>query len=269
MPVYNRQHYLKEVLKALKKCSGIERFYISTFEENAIHKDSTTISENNKLLDPIDWIDIRRNINTEVRGCAGNIIRAIDNTCRSSENFVVLEDDIVPAVDFLDFMLWGFKNFDKNTVWVQGYSKNTENALKTQELHNKIHKFQFFVPWGWGASKRLWLEYRKDFLKPIDPKGSWAIPFGIWLMKKKYFGYRCLISRAQNIGEVGTFMQNPKLHKEKVRSEYWYGNINKPVGKFELMDRVEYANPDHYKKYIDGVINNRDFRACFRDWESL
>jgi len=103
MPTYNRSQYLVQVLEGLSKCENLDKFFIVTSEE----PDCPEVSA---LFDKVDFIKIVRWKNEEKLGCNKNVIQAINFGFDCSDVVVVLEDDIVPGRDFLNYFLWGFEN---------------------------------------------------------------------------------------------------------------------------------------------------------------
>lgn len=203
MPMYNRPNYLIQTIDALRKCEGISNFFIITFEEP-----DELCSE---IMDSVDFVDIIRNKNNEKFGINKNF-EHLFKIALKFEKFIVLEDDIVPEIDFLNYFNWAFDNTksDDNIKTICAYSRSSDKDIYGTCIDNR------FCPWGWGA----WTNKVKEL---IDFNLSeYHDGYDVYIDEEfRKNGYNCLypqISRVQNIGEVGTYVPSPEWHKENQRT---------------------------------------------------
>ena len=133
MPTYNRPQYLSQVLEGLSKCENLDKFFIVTSEEPGC-------PEVFELFNKVDFIEIKRHINSVRLGCNDNVIQAINLGFLCSEYVVVLEDDIVPGRDFLNYFLWGFENIkpENGIVTLSAYHRleQSDEKIDIVEIRN-------------------------------------------------------------------------------------------------------------------------------------
>ena|ERR1035437_426230 len=243
MPTYNRPQYLKQVLSGLYQCENIEQFEIYTSEE-------PNQPEVSSLFDQVDFIKVNRWINKEKLGCNINISSAIDRVFKQGyESLIVLEDDIVPGKDFLNFFLWGFNNKE---IWSSVSVLAAYN--KTNEVNNNLNivkKRNWFTPWGWGTKDYVWNAFYKEHKEELQNSGvSWDSQFNNYILKNKICELYPVVGRSQNIGEVGTYVPSPEWQRIHQFCDYWIGNqenvntinnfyFKKPMNHYELTSHIE------------------------------
>lgn len=227
MPTYNRPDYLIQVLNALKNCEYKDEFYILTSEEPN--------EEVSKVFDSVDFMYIIRNKNKEKLGCNLNILTSIDRAMSLSDKFLIIEDDIVPAKDALALYKWFLK--EHNSLLL------LHNIEYNPEQFNKLEKLNHFIPWGWGTTKDVWVKIRKYVAMSVGPSSD-GRSWDSHLCEQLHNDYnnnpditllRPLVSRVQNIGEVGTYVPNPEWQRENQRCKYWAGDFDLMVTDYEFV----------------------------------
>ncbi|HXP89748.1 MAG TPA: glycosyltransferase [Fibrobacteria bacterium] len=222
MPAYNRDDYLQQVLAGLRSNVDLERFFLVTGEE-------PDCPGTKALFDSVDWMPVVRTINPRRLGCRGNVLGTIDRAFEFADRAVVLEDDIVPAPDFLSYLLWGLDRFrdDQGVFDIAAYRRLSEEPPRGDaHLANRV---SWFTPWGWATWKDRWTRFRDMVPIPADAPdswGSWACRWSVEIAKLQEI--RPLVGRAQNIGEVGTWVPNPEWHRDNQRTVHWMGSLGWP-----------------------------------------
>jgi hypothetical protein len=223
MPTYNRSNYLKECLDNLSKCRSLQKFFIITSEEPN--------EEVSNLLDSVNFIDISRNKNEQKIGCNANLDKCI-NYGLSYEKFIILEDDVVPSKDFLEYFLWCFeytKNRDDIHLII-AYNQindlaNYENLLFTNQ----------FMAWGWGCHSRKYLElknkgfnidYNKNYNHETNLPDAWDSQLCQFISDNDIKILKPQVSRVQNIGSIGTWTKDAEWHKNIVHCKNWMGDLD-------------------------------------------
>ena len=213
--LYNRPKYTKIVLDHLDLCYNIDKYNIFIYCE-----------PNNK--DVIELAKKFRPQQTQVTinpirfGCNKNIYQALNHGLLINDFHIHLEDDTVPAKDFLVYCEWcnnQYKN-NNNIFSVSGYI-NSNNAIDHNINYNEVGLRNWFTPWGWATWKNRWLSVR-DFIIPFinTSRVSWDVVLHRSINNKK----ECfpMVSRTQNIGaEKGTYCPGPDWHKKNQYNEYW------------------------------------------------
>jgi len=219
MPMYNRPDYLKITLNALKKCQNIEKFFIITFEEP--NEDCS------KIVDNIDFVEVIRFKNINKLGIKENFASLLKIALKF-EKFIVLEDDIVPNRDFLNYFLWAFNEYNnnENVKTISAYSRTNGNPNDV-ELKNE------FCPWGWGSWSRK-LNGFIDF--SFKDTYGWDESINKYIIYNKLFSVKPIISRVQNIGECGTYVVSPEWHNINHHTKYTIDELNiEPISNFNLI----------------------------------
>lgn len=221
MPVCDRPQYLRQVIAALRECENLDRFMIVTSEEPGFHEVAA-------IIDSIDFIPVVRHTHHGRWGCNRNVTAAINYAFEMADRAVILEDDIVPARDFLNFMLWGLTSFesDPHVISVCAYFRSLEppdpkRAYQAERRH-------WFTPWGWGTWKDRWERFYRLHQNNLNQnQHSWDYFFNkeYFLLDPENVEVRPLLGRVQNIGEEGTYVPSRDWQRENQQTPYWHANL--------------------------------------------
>ena len=222
MPAYKREAYLQRVLSALRANAMLERFFIVTGEE-------PDCPLTKALFDTVDWIPVVRTTNARRLGCRDNVLATIDRAFGFADRAVVLEDDIVPAPDFLSFLLWGMDRFreDQTVFNITAFRRLTEKPA--DDIAHLAKRESWFVPWGWATWRDRWTRFREMVPIPEDAPDSWGPLVCKWSVETlKLQEIQPLVGRVQNIGEVGHWVPNADWHRDHQHTEHWMGSLRWP-----------------------------------------
>lgn len=219
LTLYNRPKYTKIVLDHLNLCSNIDDYTIFIYCEPT----NEYVIELAKKFRPQQT---QLKINDSKFGCNKNIFQALDNGFVYSNFHIHLEDDTVPAKDFLEYCEWCNNKYKgNNTVFsISGYV-NSNNKIEQFVEHNTNYNVvslrNWFTPWGWATWKDRWLSVR-DFIVPFlnTSTVSWDMILHRSVKNKK----ECfpMVSRIQNIGaENGAYCPGSEWHFKNQYNEYW------------------------------------------------
>ena len=151
-----------ERLLNICRSAGVRRIYIAIDgprDHRISQKQSTMLSiihgfQNHQTMDIQVW---HRNHNL---GVAVSVITAIDWFFKRENSGLVLEDDLIPSLDFFAFASKGLEKFEFNEkVWMICGSRmlpTTRNCLETDWSH-------YPMIWGWATWKSRWSVMRKTF----------------------------------------------------------------------------------------------------------
>lgn len=219
MPTYRRADYTKTVLEGMKSCYGIEDYKVFIHHEPGYPEVLDIINDSSELN-----ITIIENDN--VLGLNQNIYNCLSHGFSLSDYVIYLEDDVVPTKDCLKYFEWARDKYanDPDVFSVTSYNRQVVPI----EDNFKIHRRQWFVPWGWATWKNRWEEI----------KTKWTFNTGCdSIMNHSVRGDRCQIepklARTQNIGATrGVNVMEPEWHKDNQYNEYWAGIVELGKGEF-------------------------------------
>jgi hypothetical protein len=216
--LYNRPQYTSILLDSLDKCYDIDNYkvfiYCEPTNQDVINLAKKFRSEQTKLT-----------INSTKLGCNKNIYQAIDNGFLDNDFHIHLEDDTIPAKDFLIYCEWCRNHYyDNSDIFsVSGYvnsNNKIEQFVEKNTDYQLISTRQWFTPWGWATWKNRWMLIKELILPYLDQNMSWDyVLHNIIKHKKECFP---MVSRIQNIGaENGTYCPGFEWHKDNQYNEYW------------------------------------------------
>lgn len=162
--VYNRPEHTLKTLEALSRNILAKESDLFIFadgpKENSSSEILSRIKATRLILREKQWcksVTIEEsNVN---KGLASSIISGVTKIVNKYGTVIVLEDDIVTGVHFLEYMNEALtKYIDKKEVWhITGY----RYPVKTEN-----NDFSFFYPvmdcWSWATWKDRWQFYKKD-----------------------------------------------------------------------------------------------------------
>lgn len=215
---YKRDDYLNQVLSSLKeaiKYTGINTLIL--YPNVDLGNDKVL-----KLIEDIDWIEKKIEVNKPALGCNKNTKAAISRAIYNHEAVLHIEDDTVLAHDAIDFYLYALDKYKDNTdiISVSGYNKTEE--INIDAYHETFIK-KFFCCWGcafWRSKIEIILNNWTPNLNFMNPQ-SWDSYLQDNLFKNRYSQVRPVISRIQNIGaKNGTYVHDPVWHYYNHRSPF-------------------------------------------------
>ncbi len=114
-----------------------------------------------------------------------NVIEGINEVFQHHDTIIVLEDDIITAPHFLEFMNEAFDMYrnDSRVMHVSGFTRIEETQASM--LHPLTSYFTpFMAGWGWGTWRDRWLQHFRHYqscteaLDGLDPTILDAIEYG-------------------------------------------------------------------------------------------
>ena len=156
---YNRPDHLRKCLDAVSRNKPID---------TVIFLDGGFTDEVLEIADSFypTWVEERY---THL-GCAKSIYSGIDIVLNVYDSIIVVEDDIIIADNFIEYMLNGLEFYkDKKDIGsLTGYAM-VENK--------EVYSAKRFTGWGWATWKDRW----KKFNRNIEPLDSWGDDFPVML----------------------------------------------------------------------------------------
>ena len=178
---YNRPEHLRKCLEAVKRNEIIDSFLF--IDGGQPHYGNEVLEVAESFLEKLfPFVIIPRG---EHLGCAKNIYNGIDYvfkqenllTNKPYDSIIVLEDDIIVADNFIEYMLKGLEYYkDKKDVGsLTGYT-----LIKNPQMYASKR----FTCWGWATWKDRWEKFERN-IEPLDNWGDDILPMLDRVLKGK------------------------------------------------------------------------------------
>lgn len=170
--VYKRPEHTRTLLESLSQCHGLDRCQVHVYCDGAAeprHRDAVLATRKTVQA----WALGRQAevvCRDENLGLARSITQRVSELCASYGRVIVVEDDLVPHRNFLDFMIRALDRYaDAAEVYqISGFSFPLTPASERQA---------YFLPmcstWGWATWSRAWRHFE---WQPTDALAALAAP---------------------------------------------------------------------------------------------
>lgn len=157
--VYNRPLHTQKVLEGLKKNHIAKLYIFADGLKTEEHRQNHERVRN--LVDSIDWCETEIVKHSENKGLAESVIYGVNYVLDRHERIIALEDDCVPAPNYIDFMEECFDTYEgnENVMSVSGYSWPIN---KPDNYNYDIYFAYRLSSWGWGTWRRAWKYFNRD-----------------------------------------------------------------------------------------------------------
>lgn len=277
---YNRINELKQTVEALQRnnlSNQSELFIFSDGPKNDL--DNIKVDEVRKYIRSIqNFMSIKIFESGDNKGLANSIIEGVTEIINEYGKVIVLEDDLITSINFLDFMNQALNYYEKyeNIFSISGYTAKLK-SLSNYEYDNYFSRRA--SSWGWATWSNKWdaVDWKvKDFKifrrNPIDRihfnRGgsdmtkmlisqqngkidSWAIRWCFSQFKSKQLTVFPKISKVNNIG-IG---QNSTHTKRGKRFETELDTTNKIKFKFNHIVKLNKNIDKNFRSFYS--IRNR------------
>ena len=156
---YNRPQHLRLTLEALGRSGSLEGFEFHVFCDAPRTPEAADGVEQVRGV-AREWVN---NIGGELilreeNMGFGNLTAGINDLCARYGWAIVIEDDIVVAPDFLDYMRAGLERYrdEPKVSMITGFMFQVDNDPKPGSLF-----ISFASVWGWATWKRAWDQYER------------------------------------------------------------------------------------------------------------
>jgi hypothetical protein len=221
--LFNRPAYTTTTLNALEKCTGIENYKVLIFIEPG---NDEVIA----LAHAARFPDKQVTVNATRLGITANTFQALNAGFELGDFVIHLEDDTVPAPDFLLFMEHCQNAYRHNPFVFSVCGYQYSNPTLPASLFHAVEKRLHFNPWGWGTWKDRWEEMKARWSDIGIPNAFSG--FMKNFVRKERYEIMPLLARIQNIGSLGGHNTSPDGHARFQFNEHWAGNRTVPDGKF-------------------------------------
>lgn len=161
---FTRPDLLKVTFNAIRSAKPKKLYLIQDGPRNP--NDIAKIKECRDIAENIDWpCEVLKNYSEVNLGCGRRIYTGLNWAFETTEEVIVIEDDCVPSVDFLQFCKEMFERYkhDNRIDMICG--------MNHLDVYNDTQYDYIFCNggsiWGWATWKRSWktVDYDMNFLK--------------------------------------------------------------------------------------------------------
>lgn len=215
MTAYRRPEYTKRVLDGLASNPQVGEYTLFAACEPGY-------PEVVDLFETINFMEWNLWLNNEVVGCNVNTYYAWRLAFLSGVDFAIyLDDDTVPAPDFLDYMEWAATEYadDPEIFAVGGYNKTD---ARPEQYHHVIAR-PWQNSWGIGTWRDRWQEMDADWNFDYQHGMTWDTYCAEFIKGDRLMIYPVL-ARIQNIGKYGGAHNDPATFDETQFNAHWAGD---------------------------------------------
>ncbi len=222
-----RPKYLRRVLAELAQCRGIEDCVFLPHIEPGN-------DEIRSLIETFHACDMRPTFNQTILGPMSNIRASWLDGFAVADYVVIVEEDIVPAKDFIEFHRWAndrFKGSEK-VLNVTAYNRRSEPCPSFQD--HEVNQRSGFHGWGSGS----WKTKLEFWTRIIHPKISWDTMIDQTSRMLNMIEIYPELSRCQNIGITSSVqtvpIHTPEWFMENHRLKHWAGDLDLRSGNWTV-----------------------------------
>lgn len=163
--VYNRPKHTETVLNALKKNTLAKDSLLYVFSDAAKkEKDFENVNKVREIINKINGFKevIISEAETNI-GCADSIISGITKVINEHGKAIIVEDDILTAPNFLEFMNEALNKYenDRRIFSISGYNVPMQIP---ENWRSPVFLTYRYSSWGWATWKDRWNEADWDVL---------------------------------------------------------------------------------------------------------
>ena len=292
--VYNRPEHTKKTLDYLNHNRGIDNTVLYIFSDGAKKGEEQKIENVRRILREFLNKSHFKNLyieeSTTNKGLANSVISGVTNIFNQYDKVIVLEDDLLTATDFYQYMRDALAYYQEdNRVWsITGYSPRMKRLEKTS---HKVYTSPRAGSWGWGTWKDRWEtidwdvsdydSFKNDEVQrrlfdkrspgmahmlDLQMEGkidSWAIRWCYQQHKNGMYTINPVKSKIMNIGNDGTGTHNETDNKWNIS----FDNTNEKTV-FEPV-KIDKRVFKEYNKYFTNPLWRRIYKRIKRMINSL
>ncbi len=174
---YNRSYHTGEVINALSQNTVLPKtLYI--FQDGLRKEEHRAEWEKvNRLIREADFCPTTLYVSDTNKGVANSVISGVGHALSRHDAVIVIEDDCVPAVNFMRFMEQCLEKYrEDERVWCVG---GFNDPIEVERDIYDVYGCGRTSSWGWGTWKDRWrrFSFDNDILKRLkrDEKKSGAL----------------------------------------------------------------------------------------------
>jgi hypothetical protein len=231
---WRRPDYLRRTLEALAKCRGVKNYHIFVSIDDAEHQMETLLAAHGSmpaLFGHDQYHLLAPGKHFGVDDHPKNVYDIVFGNQQSDFN-VMLEDDVVPALDALELADWFYENgqfqaglsadFVRDRKEIPEYESGRYAALllhsgsTDQSNPLALNELSRFCPWGWATTREMWDRWWAPNwnCKQNEPCHGRDFSMGVVIQRNVLKCLKPALSRSLNIGREGGVYETPGHHDE-------------------------------------------------------
>lgn len=287
--VYNRPEHVEKVLGKLCQCRMAAESTLYIFSDGPkTQEDRENVEAVREIIHEFakhaHFLSIKIREQKQNRGLANSIISGVTEIIEKYEQVIVLEDDLLVSVDFLEYMNGALQFYkDRSEVWsIAGYSPNISIPRSYRE---EVYVCLRAGSWGWATWKDRWdtidwdvkdydtFRGDKKARKAFQRRGenmpemldaqmehkidSWAIRFCYEQYKQNRITINPVCSRVDNLGVdgSGTHGQTQSKWRTKIDME------TRPIVFTDVRENKQIKKA--YDTFFSGTKKERIMRVLY------
>lgn len=155
--VYNRPQETEAVLHSLESCRGAQQHPLFIFSDGAKNEQAQNdvMTVRNIIRRPMKFLSVKCYESSKNQGLAASIIKGVTQILQEYEQVIVLEDDLLVSVDFIEYMNAALACYEKDMrIWsISGYSPAIDIP---DDYTADLYLTQRASSWGWATWADRW-----------------------------------------------------------------------------------------------------------------
>lgn len=284
---YKRLDTLKKTVAALQNNILAKKSHLIVFSDGAKNeRDEPLIEMVRNYLNTINGFkSVTINESNVNKGLATSIIEGVTKVISIYEKVIVLEDDLITSVNFLEFMNQALEFYQNNSnvLSICGYSPVIKGLNQTE-----VYFTQRSSSWGWACWEDRWMKIDwsvksySSFAKSYTAKrnfnkmgsdmslmmkrqmsgkiNSWAIRFCFHQFQHQLYSVHPAVSKIENIGLSEEYATNTfqKFSRFKSSFDFSSDNVFDFKKEIKLKDNIiaQFVNINSIKNRIISKLIN-------------
>ncbi len=159
--IFNRPDTTRRVFERIREAKPEKLYIIADAPRVGRKDDEDKVAEVRKYVEEhIDWeCEIHKNYAENNMGCRDRVSSGITWVLENEERTIVIEDDVLPCMDFFRYMqeTMDYYNDNPRVMMVSG-----TNLMKNVSMEGQYTFTCYTSVWGWGTWKRAWDGYDRN-----------------------------------------------------------------------------------------------------------
>jgi hypothetical protein len=191
--IFNRPDVTNQVFETIRLYKPNKLYIAADGPRKNISSDIQLCEETRKIVNNINWdCEVKTLFRNENLGCKLAVAGALNWFFDYEEDGIILEDDVVPNIDFFNFCEYCLNKYaeDQRIMMITG-----TNFLSDADFDSTYFYSKYFTIWGWATWKRAWKNYDISMQKWNDPKVKSDIKYmfnGNYIWKHFYYTFDSL-----------------------------------------------------------------------------
>ncbi len=160
---WRRPNHLKLLIEVLRSVKPDQIYLVIDGPREGIEfeEERKLIEETKKIAsNEVNWnCKLKTLFRDKNLGCAIGVSNGIDWFFDYVDYGIILEDDVIPTIEFFEFMRKQLlKHLSSSNIFM--INSTTDDELLSKLKYNIIYKSKFSKVWGWATYKDKWEKYK-------------------------------------------------------------------------------------------------------------